>query len=290
MNTYALSVDYKEQKEWNKAPMWLEMAIGAVAGGLFIASLIFKFALGAVVALLAMLIGKGALLLADLGKPERFLKVLKRPKQSWISKGAWGFMLFAVAGVASVAPLVIPSLSWTPWGGAGKILGIAAGALAAFMMIYDGFFLADSKGVTFWNNGNLPILFGANATVGGIGALMVLAPMGGLVVSSGTLAVANTVALGVAGLTLYSYMKSAANGEGGAQLSAEKLTKGELSNVFWKGTVAAGIAVPLVVSVLALMGVNLPVLIWALTGVLEITGVVALRYSVLNAGVYSPVI
>lgn len=73
MNEYALSVDYKRQKEWNKAPMWLEMAIGGTAGGLFIGSIIFKFALGAVIAVLIMLIGKGLLLLADLGRPARAL-------------------------------------------------------------------------------------------------------------------------------------------------------------------------------------------------------------------------
>jgi polysulfide reductase chain C len=290
MNNYALSVDYKEQKEWSKAPMWLEMAIGAIGGGLFIFSLIFKFALGAIIALLILLLGKGVLLLADLGRPERALKVLARPGKSWISKGAWGFMLFAAAGVASIAPLIIPSLPWLPWGGGGKILGIVAGVLAAFLMCYDGFFLAESKGVEFWRNGGLPMVFATSAAVGGMGALMALAPLGGLVIASKTMALLNIAVLITAAMSLYSYLWSAADGAGGAQLSTQILTKGKLSSIFWTWTIGAGMAVPFCIALPAILGVPMPALIWTLAGFLEIVGVFSLRYSILNAGVYSPVI
>lgn len=289
MSEYAFSVDYKKQKEWSKPPMWLEMAIGAIAGGMFIAAMVFKFALGVIIAVLVMLVGKGVLLLVDLGRPERFLKVMANPKKSWISKGAWGFMLFAAAGIACAAPLILPGLPWTPWAGAGKALGIVAGGLAAFMMIYEGFFLTDSKGVDFWNNGGLPIVFASSAAVGGIGALMALAPMGGLAVGPETLPALDIAILSIAALSLYSYIRSAAGGTGGAHLSAETLTKGKLSSIFWIGIVAAGILVPFCVSAIAILGVYMPTAIWTLSGLLQILGVVALRYSILNAGVYSPV-
>lgn len=284
-----LEVDYKEQKDWIKPPMWLEMALGAIAGGLFIASLFFKFSLGAIIAILLMLFGKGGLLLLDLGRPERFLKVLARPGKSWISKGAWGLIFFAVVGIVAVAPLIFPNPTWLPWAGAGKILGIAAGLGAAFMMIYDGFFLADSKGVEFWRSAGLPIVFATSAATGGVGALMALAPIGGLAISSGTLA-ANVTALGAAAVCLYTYVTWAAKGSGGARQSTEILTKGKLFSSFWLGAVTVGIAVPLLISTAALMGAPIPAMIWVLIGLLEIVGVIALRYTILNAGVYSPVI
>lgn len=290
MNGYKLEADYKEQEDWSKPTMWLEMALGAIAGGLFIASLFFQFALGAISALLLMLIGKGGLLLADLGRPERFLKVLARPGKSWISKGAWGLIFFAGVGIVAVAPLLLPDPTWMPWEGAGKILGMAAGLGAAFMMIYEGFFLADSKGVEFWRSGSLPIVFAASAATGGVGALMALAPLGGLAINPGTLAAINVVVSGTMAVCLYTYVISASKGAGGAKQSSEILTRGKLSAAFWLGAVTAGIAAPLIVSAAALLGASLPAMIWALLGLLEIVGVVALRYTILNAGVYSPVI
>lgn len=287
-NNYISYVSYKKQAAWSNVHMWLEMAVSAVAGGLFIISLGFEFSLGMLIAFASMILGKGTPLLLDLGRPERFIKVLARPKQSWISKGAWGFMFFAFIGMLSVAPLIIPSLPWTPWEGGGKTLGIAAGILAVFMMVYDGFFLADSKGVPFWSSGCLPIMFGSSAVVGGVGAFMVLAFMTGVSVNSGTLAVVNGASLGIAALSLYSNMKSAENGDGGAKYSVEYLTKGSLSKVFWNVTVGAGIAIPLALSAVALFGIPIPSLIWAIIGLLEIAGVVAMRYTVLKAGTYLP--
>ncbi|UWG98802.1 polysulfide reductase NrfD [Dehalobacter sp. DCM] len=288
MNNYGLSLDYKEQKEWSKPQMWLEMAIGAIAGGLFITSLIFKFSLGAIIAVLLMLLGKGLLLLSDLGRPERMLNIFSRPKDSWISKGAWGLILFGVTSAVSVAPLVLPGLSWLPWGGGGKILGIIAGVLAAFMMTYDAYFLSESKGVEFWNNGGLPMVFLTSAAVGGIGAFMVLAPFSGLAVGTGTLAFINTAILAATGISLYSYLRSAASGSEGSQVSMQLLMKGRISPVFKTGVVGAGIVVPLCVSIAAALFGWMPSMAWQIIGILEIVGVVFLRYSILNAGVYSP--
>jgi formate-dependent nitrite reductase membrane component NrfD len=286
--SYPLSIEYKEQKEWKALPMWTEMAIGAVAGGLFIVSAIMKFSQGLILALLAMLIGKGGLLLADLGKPTRFLKVLARPGQSWISKGAWGLIAGGGLGVAAVAPLILPGLPWTPWAGVGKILLLGAALGAAFMMVYDGLFLADSKGVAFWDNGVLPLVFGASAVLGGLGALAVLAPLGGLALPGLAFGWAQASAAVVAGFAVFSLL--IASKEGGAAQGAEKLLQGELSQIFQVGALALGIGAPLALGGLAITGAAVPGVCWATAGLAEIVGVVALRYSILRAGVYSPVL
>lgn len=286
---YALRLAYKKQKEWAKAPMWWEMSIGAIGGGLFIISLACQFTLGALIGFLITLIGKGILLLADLGRPERFVKVLSRPKDSWISKGAWGFMLFAVAGGISILPLIISGLAWTPWTGGGKTSGIVAGVLAGFLMIYEGFFLADSRGIEFWNDGSLPIVFVSSGAVGGMGALLVLTSFSRLNVTPESFVLLNMALLLTAGVSLYSFMYSAHKRAGGAKRSAEELTNGRLSSIFWTAGVVAGIVVPLCSTMVALLGVPIPAAGWAITGLLEIVGVIAWRYCILNAGVYSPV-
>ena len=285
---YALNMDYKEQREWKDVPMWTEMAIGAVCGGLFIFSMIFKFALGAVVAVIVMLLGKGFLLLADLGKPERFLKIFAKPGASWIGRGAWALVLFGGVGEVSIAPLIIPGLAWTPWSGGGVILGLAGCVLAVWMMTYEGFFLEDSRGVSFWSSGGLPMVFLTSAAVGGIGAMSALGWVGGFAASPAEIGVFNAALLAVSAISLYAFLRSALNGEGGAMVAANKLMAGELSKIFKFGVVCAGLIFPGCVSLLALFGVAVPGFLWFLTGLAEIGGVVTLRYVILNAGVYSP--
>lgn len=290
MTEYNLQIDYHTQTEWDKSSMWLEMALGAIGGGLFIVSLFFGFNLGVIVAFLTVVAGKGLLLLSDLGRPERFVKIMGRPS-TWISKGSWGFMLFIVTGALYIVPFVLPPMGWvTMLGTVGKPLGLIAAILAVFIMIYDAFFLSEAKGVSFWVNGSMPVVFATSAAVGGIGAFMLLAQLGGLKIGTETLAAVNAVALVMASITLYSYIVSSKNAAGGALFSAERLTKGNLSGAFWGGAVGAGIIIPLLVTVCALLGVSQVALLWPLVGIAEMIGVIALRYCVLKAGVYSPVI
>jgi hypothetical protein len=50
------------------------------------------------------------------------------------------------------------------------------------------------------------------------------------------------------------------------------------------------LAAPLLISAIGAAGATVPALCWAVSGLLEIAGVVATRYIILNAGVYSPVL
>ena len=290
MNVYPLQVEYKKQKEWAGSLMWMEMALGAIAGGLFVVSLFLESALGLIIAVVLMLVGKGVLLFAELGRPGRAFKVLMRPGASWISRGAWALLLFVVVGAICVLPLLVSGLPWSPWTGIGKVLGIIGAILAVFLILYDGFFLGSAKGISFWSNASLPLLFGASAFVGGLGALTLIALLESPAYSFETLAVANSVVLGLTLLTLFTFLRFAHENEGGAKVSSESLIKGELSMVFWMVTVVIGLVVPLVVSLIALSGLFLSPVIWAAVGLLEIVGVFTLRSGILRAGVYSPLL
>ncbi|MDR1604735.1 MAG: polysulfide reductase NrfD [Gracilibacteraceae bacterium] len=278
MKEYALQVGFKEQKEW--ADMWPEMALGAVAGGLFIASVALESALGALIALIVMLIGKGGLLIADLGRRERFIQVFKRPQDSWISRGAWALGLFAAAGAGYLASFILPM------GGVGKLLGLAAGALAGFLMAYDGFFLGDAKGVEFWAGGSLPLVFLSSALLAGLGAAAPLtAGLNGALVAAMHLS-----AVLLAAIALFTLVYNSRHGSSGAKKSAETLLSGGLAPVFRYAVVGAGLAAPLLAAGGAVLAGGAPALLWLPVGLLEIAGATALRYSVLQAGCYSPVI
>ena len=289
MSEYSLQMDYNAQTEWSNLPMCLEMSAGGIFGGLFIASCLLEFAAGAIIAVLALLVIKGLLLLADLGRPAKAMKVLAKPGSSWVSKGAWGFMLFAIAAVIAVAPLVLTSLPWSPWQGVGQIITVIACLLAAFQMVYDGFLLASSKGIAFWNTGNLPVLFGVSAVSGGVGMLMILAFCFGFAVADTLLIWVNLLVAIVLGLCLYSSIAQAKAGARGAQLSAGLLTKGGLAGLFKGGVVCLAVVVPLLIAAVGAFGLALPALVWPVAGLAEVIAVITLRYAVLKAGMYSPV-
>ena len=116
----------------------------------------------------------GGLLVADLGRPERFHHMLRVAKPtSPMSVGSWLLVGYGpAASVAAATDLlgVFPRL--------GRSAGLAAAALGPALASYTGVLVADTA-VPAWHNARreLPFLFaaGAAASAGGLG--MLLAPV-----------------------------------------------------------------------------------------------------------------
>jgi formate-dependent nitrite reductase membrane component NrfD len=280
---YNLYIDYSPQKEWSGAPMWLEMSFGAIGGGLFLVSAFLNFNLGIVLGFLLVAAGKGIFLLVDLGKPERFLKVLARPFKSWISFGSWAFMLFGILGLIYCLPLVIGLEI-----GAG-ILGVLKAItmlLAVLLITYDGFFLAASKGIDAWNTSLLPILYGVSSLVAGTGIAMALIEGA----KENTLLRINALLLITLVFLVFSYVNGLSKSTLGARKSAEILTQ-DLKGIFVGGLVGAGVLLPLLLVGLATLGlIPASATLVMVVAVLEVVGIFFLRFAILKAGVYAPVI
>lgn len=280
-----LKVDYRFQEAWAKPLMWLEMFLGALGGGLFIISVLLDHQVGAVTGYVILVAGKGLFLLLDLGRPERFLKVFSRPLRSWISAGAWGFALFAVAGLAY---LLVSALAGGGGAGENTIGGIAV-ALGVLLIVYDGFSLADSKGVPLWKGGGLPLMYGISGLLAGSGAILITRLFREPGASLDSMAKLNLILVIGYAVMLLAYLVTASAASAAARQSVFTLTRGSLRAPFWGGVVAAGTAVPLVMVSLAVLGVGGPGAMAAVAGGLEIGGALFLRYCVLLAGVYAPV-
>ncbi|HHV65594.1 MAG TPA: polysulfide reductase NrfD [Peptococcaceae bacterium] len=277
---YSLYIDYRPQKEWSKAPMMLEMSFGAIGGGLFLVSALLGLNTGIILGFLLLVVGKGVFLLADLGKPERFLKVLAKPFKSWISFGAWVFLLFILFGFFYCLPLLTGS---GPGSGFLKIFTII---LALILITYDGFFLAASKGIEAWNSGLLPILYGISGLTAGTGIGMAMAANE----QAQLLQQINAVLLIVLAFLVFSYVNFLRKSTLGAR-EAAKLLLEDLKGPFWGGLVGAGILLPLLLVGLAALGLTAgSSALMLLAAALEICGVFFLRFVILRAGVYSPVI
>src|SRR5437867_6998186 len=117
----------KVQRVWD-IPHATWFTLMGLGGGLFIIArlLNLELALGLwlglpvvdLVSFLAIAVG-GLILIADLGKPLRFLRAVLNPRTSWISRGAIADFVFLLVG----GLLIIPNLaigeahpfSWLPW-------------------------------------------------------------------------------------------------------------------------------------------------------------------------------
>ena len=116
---------------------------------------------------MAFLIATGALLVADLARPDRFLYVMLRPNwSSWLVRGGY---LLGVFGATLLVFLITGHRS--PWG----LLSLAA--LASSCAVYTAFLLAQARGRDLWQSSLMPLHMWVQAIVAGAAALMWLEPV-----------------------------------------------------------------------------------------------------------------
>ncbi|MDA8357841.1 MAG: polysulfide reductase NrfD [Actinomycetota bacterium] len=120
------------------------------------------------------LLGSLAALIHDLGRPERFLNMLRVFKPtSPLSMGSWTLATFGpLAGAAAVSE-VTGRLS-----SAGRAAGLAAAVLGPAMSTYTSVLIADTA-VPAWHEAHreLPFVFGGSAMSAAAGAALMLAPV-----------------------------------------------------------------------------------------------------------------
>jgi formate-dependent nitrite reductase membrane component NrfD len=117
-------------------------------------------------------------LIHDLGRPERFLNMLRVIKPtSPLSIGSWilsPFAAFASAAAASEVTGIAPRL--------GRLAGWGAAAFGPPLASYTGVLLADTA-IPAWHEarGELPVLFAASGTAAGAGAQLIATGLAGAV-------------------------------------------------------------------------------------------------------------
>jgi len=120
-----------------------------------------------------------ALLVLDLERPERFLRVLTRPQwRSWLTRGAYILVLFSVVAGGWWLLELGGAVGW--WDDAGALavregLLLAAIPLAVGAAVYTGFLFAQAEGRDLWQSPLLPVHLLLQALLAGAAALAVLA-------------------------------------------------------------------------------------------------------------------
>ena len=180
-----------------------------------------------------------ALLVSDLSRPERFLRVLTHPQpRSWVARGA--FLLLAYGAFCTCFFI-------SSWAGAGAMASVllwptvAAGLLAA---VYTAFLFGQCKGRDLWQTRLLPLHLVAQWVLAS-SAVLTLFPSSLGVTPRLRHAAVIGLALGllVHGLAILGEL-AIPHATDNAHRAASIVTRGSLRVTFWIGAIGAGWLLP----------------------------------------------
>jgi len=280
-------IAYTRQTEWIDKRglfLWIAFYTGGLGGGLYLVSLFFNSLWGMLIGWAIVSFIKGGTHFIFLGKPQRFWRIMMHPQSSWLARG----FLFVVSFTGLGAIQLLISWQW-PGSPAEIVFKVLAGIMAFCVAIYTGFVLKAVKGVPFWNSWLLPVLFIMCGILGGFGVSVVIALAGGGIVLSQA-ETGSRILLAVNILLIVIYLLLASRREEVGKQSVLEQIHGHSAPVFWAGIVALGIAIPVIISVIALATGEVNSILLIIGVVCEIIGGLSLRYIVLKAGAYKPLV
>jgi protein NrfD len=305
LTTTSFTLELRSQRHWDwKVAFYLYGA--GTSAGLILSELLLRrwnvidevtalwgMWMGLVLALLSL-----AFLFSHLGPGARwrFMYVFRKPRTSWIARGAIIVTVLVLLRIVILLPSV-PGLRDLPWGeesGAGAVLRAGAMFFAAAFMAYSGLVLSSWNSIAFWNTPLLPILYIGHSLLAGVAALplVVLAIHGGqkLAALGSILWPSVMTLLIINGLLLLIYVWGMATATIPARESVRRLVRGEHRWSFWIGVVVVGLALPFVMIGLASgreLAADASTVVWlALACVAIQVGGFLLRDNFLRVGIY----
>ena len=286
---YEFLVQHTPQREWIEKKgilMWLAMFFIELGAGAFIVSSFFGNQLGMLLGWLLCGVLGGGFHLLYLGHPTRFWRMLFSSgwKTSWVSRGLLFVTLFLGLGLIHMI-----MLRWTaPMMG----LLIVADVFAFLTIIYVGFVMASVNGIPLWNTALLPVLYLILGVWGGLGlTLLALLATGATSTAVGTVEQGARIFLISYAFIVFVYLFTTRyQGETG-KASIREITAGKLAPLFWIAVALLGMALPLGAALTSLAsGWPIPTELLSVLIIFELLGDLALRYCILKAGLYAPLI
>jgi formate-dependent nitrite reductase membrane component NrfD len=253
---------------------------GGIAGGLYLISLYFNNLWGMFVGWLFAL-GMGLFDMAHLGKRTIAWRIALRPGSSWISRG----FLLVIVFIGSAA-VQMALTRWAPGTTAEAFFKVVAGIAAFGVATYSGFVLSYVNCVKIWNSAIMPLLFLVAGFAGGSAILLVIAAAGNHA-QFATFKILAISALMIYAIIIALHLWVSTYNGSTSRNSVKAIVQNSLAALFWLVVVFIGIIVPLVIIPLADSGASSLLVFNALC---VLSGNLALRYAILRAGMYRPLI
>lgn len=280
-------VKYQQQKDWiDGRGNFIAFAffLGGISGGLYLTAAYFDNLLGMFIAwVLAACMGVSYMI--HLSHPIRFWRMFMKPKTSWIARGFIFIMLFL-----GFLTLQLILSQWVPSAtGAITALKVVAGIFAFAQSIYTGFAVSYVNAIKVWNSAIVPILFVTCGISGGL-AILLAVMIGQDSSQIVTLENVIRVVLIAFAIIVAVYLWNATYSSTAAKDAVIRLIGGALAPLFWVGVFLFGIAIPIVISVTTYFTGEAAAGLMIFAVVSEIIGGLALRFAILKAGVYTPLL
>jgi formate-dependent nitrite reductase membrane component NrfD len=254
---------------------------GGAAGGLYLTALYFNNLWGLLIGWIFAL-GMGMFDMAHLNRKTRVWRIAFRPNSSWISRGFLFVTLFIGAAAIDMA-----LRRWVPGAtAAARFFDVVAGISAFGVAIYSGFVLSFVYGIKFWNSAVVPLLFVVAGLVGGSTILMAISSVTGEG-SFNTIQYFARFMLVAYAVIIFLHLWISTYANSTAKHSVQDIISGSLAGLFWIVIVLIGIIVPLILNFVAGPGSETLLIVSA---VCVLLGNLVLRYAILRAGRYSPLI
>jgi formate-dependent nitrite reductase membrane component NrfD len=284
---YEFMVKYQQQKDWiDGRGNFIAFAffLGGIAGGLFLAAAYFDNLLGIFIAFLLTGL-MGASYMFHLTHPLRFWRMVLKPGTSWISRGFTFIMLF---GFFTAITMIL--MQWAPDAtGAITALKVIAGIFAFAQSIYTGFAVSYVSAIKVWNSAIVPVLFVTCGLTGGLAILLAIM-MGQDSAQIVTLENIIRVVLIALAVIIGVYLWNTTYSSVAAKDAVKRLIGGSLAPLFWIGVFLFGIVVPVVISITTYFTGEASSGLMITAIISEIIGGLALRFAILKAGVYTPLL
>ncbi|MEO8083259.1 MAG: NrfD/PsrC family molybdoenzyme membrane anchor subunit [Ardenticatenales bacterium] len=201
-----------------------------------------------------------ALLVLDLDRPERFLRILTRPQwRSWLTRGAFILLGFGVVATLNTA---LAGATWaglvakTDLGALRALLLGLGGILAVLSAAYTAFLFGQAEGRDLWQSPLLPAHLVVQAIAAGAAGLLVLdaiaVPLDVPFADAGLRAFglafwAMAAALILNALLIFGGEMAMPHTTPEAAMAARAITHGRYRRHFWWGAVVVGHVVPLAI-------------------------------------------
>ena len=288
------------QREWIEQRgimVWIAEVFTSLGSGLFLVSLFLNSWWGMVIGWAIVMFLKLPVHLAYFGKPLRFYRTIppfsNAWKTSWFARGILFtifFSGFAFIQLAVGHPYIADLIGRDIAGPVYTVFAVLAGIFALGTGIYGGFIMNYCRGIPFWNQGLLPVVFILAGVADGLGLAMGVGLAGGdasiaaAEIGSRYLLLANAFIILV-------YLLSAGYTSAIAKISIRELIAGRVAFAFWFGIVILGIIVPSALSLSSLFSSlesSSSILIPAI--ICHTLGAFALKYCLLKVGYYRPLL
>jgi formate-dependent nitrite reductase membrane component NrfD len=301
MVTHDWMVKPMHQREWIERRgimIWISEVFSALGSGLFLVSLFMNSWWGLLVGWLIIMLLKLPIHVAYLGKPWRFYRLMppfsNAWKTSWFARGVAFSVLFSGFAFVQIVighPWISEHIGTAIATPIYTVFGVLAGISALGIGIYGGLMMNYCKGIPFWNQSLVPIIFLLAGVADGLGLIMGIGLAGG----DANVATAEVISryLLLANIFLIiCYMMSANYSSAISKYSINELLKGPSAFAFWFGLIVVGLIAPAIIAVITMFSgegeVSSALLIGAI--VCHTLGAFALKYCLLKVGIYRPLL